>query len=121
MMNAISKSPPEVRNKVRGVVFFGYTKNGQQKSSIPNYPKDRVKVFCTQSDGVCWGKLSVTAGHFAYMGNGSGPQAVSFLVNSLKGSVASVAGGSEEAEAPATPAPKASGKLSGGKGKGKVS
>jgi cutinase len=78
MMNAVSKSPPNIREKIRGVVLFGYTKNKQQRSGIPNYPKERVKVFCQQSDGVCWGQLLVTPGHFAY--NGDGPKAVSFLV-----------------------------------------
>jgi cutinase len=48
MMNAVSKSSAEVREKIKGVVLFGYTKNAQQKGGIPNYPKDRVKVSCTR-------------------------------------------------------------------------
>lgn len=107
MMNAISKSPPEIRNKIRGVVFFGYTKNGQQKSGIPNFPKERVKVFCTQSDGVCWGKLSVTAGHFAYMGNGSGSEAIRFLMEALKGQAAAISVAPATPAIPAKPAPPA--------------
>lgn len=69
-MNAVSTVPATVRNKIKGVVLFGYTKNAQKKGGIPNYPKDRVRVFCAKSDGVCGGTLLVTAGHFAYMSNG---------------------------------------------------
>jgi cutinase len=70
MMNAVSTVSANVRSKIKGVVLFGYTKNAQKKGGIPNYPKDRVRVFCAKSDGVCGGTLLVTAGHFAYMGNG---------------------------------------------------
>src|ERR1700759_679851 len=75
MMNAVSKLPEDVKKRVVGVVLFGYTKNGQTKSSIPNYPKENVMVLCSKSDGVCGGALLVTAGHFSYMGDGSGPKA----------------------------------------------
>jgi cutinase len=99
MMNAVSTVPAAVRNKIKGVVLFGYTKNAQKKGGIPNYPKDRVRVFCAKSDGVCGGTLLVTAGHFAYMSNGmcgsyikrlltqlgDGPKAISFLVGKLRG------------------------------------
>jgi len=85
MMNAISKLPENVKSKVAGVVLFGYTKNAQTKSSIPNYPKERVKVLCSSGDGVCGGALMVTMGHFSYMADGSGPQAVNFLTQRING------------------------------------
>jgi len=84
MMNAVSKLSPEIKSKVAGVVLFGYTKNAQQKGGIPNYPKEKVKVFCSTSDGVCGGTLAVTAGHFSYMSDGSGPKAIAFLVGQIK-------------------------------------
>jgi cutinase len=85
MMNTISKLPENIKNKVVGVVLFGYTKNGQQKGGIPNYPKQNVLVLCSSSDGVCGGQLLVTIGHFSYMGDGSGPKAVNFLVTKING------------------------------------
>jgi cutinase len=100
MMNAVSTVPSNVRDKIKGVVLFGYTKNAQKRGGIPNYPKNRVRVFCAKSDGVCGGTLLVTAGHFAYMGNGlcrrsfasdrltglgDGPKAIAFLVSQLRG------------------------------------
>jgi cutinase len=85
MMNAISKLSPSVRQKVKGVVLFGYTKNAQKKGGIPNYPKNQVRVFCAKSDGVCGGALLVTAGHFAYLSNGDGSKATQFLVSKLRG------------------------------------
>jgi len=83
MMNAVSKLPENIKSKVVGVVLFGYTKNGQQKGGIPNYPKENVMVLCSSSDGVCGGALLVTIGHFSYMGDGSGPKAVNFLVGKI--------------------------------------
>lgn len=85
MMNAISKLPDGVRSKILGVVLFGYTKNGQQKGGIPNYPKEKVKVFCSSGDGVCGGALMVTIGHFSYLMDGSGPAATNFLVQAING------------------------------------
>jgi len=114
MMNAISKLDAKTRNRVVGVVLFGYTKNGQEKSGIPNYPIENVKVLCAKSDGVCWGKLNVTAGHFSYMLDGSGKTATDFLVdkinNGSKGGSKSSSdeGGEGGAEAPA-PKPKSKG------------
>ena len=120
MMNAVSKLPEDVKKRVVGVVLFGYTKNGQTKSSIPNYPKDNVMVLCSKSDGVCGGALLVTAGHFSYMGDGSGPKAVSFLVGKINsGGVSSSGGGESGGESEGGEAAPAAGIGKGlGKGKG---
>jgi len=104
MMNTISKLPENIKSKVAGVVLFGYTKNGQQKGGIPNYPKEKVLVLCSKSDGVCGGQLLVTAGHFSYMGDGSGPKAVSFLTEKIN-----AAGGASGAGGAASPASPSSG------------
>jgi len=105
MMNTISKLPEGIKSKVVGVVLFGYTKNGQQKGGIPNYPKSNVLVLCSSSDGVCGGALLVTVGHFSYMSDGSGPKAVNFLVSKINGGGGGAASGGA-----------ASGGLSGGIG-----
>jgi len=114
MMNAVSKLPENVKQKIAGVVLFGYTKNAQQKSGIPNFPKEKVKVLCSSSDGVCGGALLVTAGHFSYMGDGSGPQAVNFLVQRINGMGGASSGGGGEEAAPAALGGKGGAK--GGKG-----
>jgi hypothetical protein len=63
MFNTVSKLPENIKSRVVGVALYGYTKNKQNKGVIPNYPADRVKVFCPPSDGVCGGKLNVNAGY----------------------------------------------------------
>jgi len=83
MMNAVKESPKNVQDKIVGVVLFGYTKNKQTNSGIPGFPKNRVAVYCSKSDGVCGGTLAVTGGHFSYMGDGSGPKSIAFLVNQI--------------------------------------
>jgi len=113
IMNAVSTLPENERAKIAGVVLFGYTKNGQTKGSIPNYPAEKLKVFCTKADGVCWGALNVSGGHFAYMGNGDGPAATSFLVGRINNPGAggsSAPASSEGGEAAAPKMPKGKGK-----------
>jgi len=119
MMNAVKDSAPNVKDRIAGVVLFGYTKNAQTKSGIPTYPKEKVRVYCSSSDGVCGGTLLVTPGHFSYMADGSGPKSIAFLVDQInnagKGG-ASSGGSSSSSEESSAPAPAAKGK---GKGKGK--
>jgi len=83
MENAVSTLSAEIKSKVAGVVLFGYTKNGQTRSSIPNFPKEKLLVICRSDDGVCGGALLVTIGHFGYLMDGSGTQATNFLVKRI--------------------------------------
>jgi len=82
--NAITRLDSEGKQRVLGIVLYGYTKNAQTRSSIPGYPGDRVKVFCRVDDGVCGGALLVTAGHFGYIADGTGPQGVTFLSQKIQ-------------------------------------
>jgi len=104
MMNSISKLPANIKSKLAGVVLFGYTKNGQKKGGIPDFPQGKIHVYCSSSDGVCNGALLVTAGHFSYMGDGSGPQSIAFLTEKIKGAMGT--GGSDAAPSQQSP-PKA--------------
>jgi hypothetical protein len=126
-MNAISTLPENVRSKIVGVVLFGYTKNGQTKGTIPNYPTENLKVFCTKGDGVCWGQLNVSGGHFAYIGtfpsslipsfickpnlmysnigNGDGTTATKFLLDKIAAGPKTPLSGGAPSEAPTAEAP----------------
>jgi cutinase len=79
---AISDATSTVRNQIVGTVLFGYTKNQQNNGAVPNYPSDRLKVFCATGDLVCTGTLTITAAHLSY-----GPQARSdgpqFLISKI--------------------------------------
>ncbi|KAH7469589.1 Cutinase 3 [Fusarium oxysporum f. sp. matthiolae] len=68
-----------IREKIAGVVLFGYTKNLQNRGKIPSYPEDRTKVFCNTGDLVCTGSLIVAAPHLAYQSVASGA-APEFLI-----------------------------------------
>ncbi|KAF4493205.1 cutinase 3, partial [Fusarium agapanthi] len=68
-----------IREKIAGVVLFGYTKNLQNRGKIPSYPEDRTKVFCNPGDLVCTGSLIVAAPHLAYQSAASGA-APEFLI-----------------------------------------
>jgi cutinase len=83
MHNAVSSLPTNVKAKLIAGVLFGDTRNKQDRGQIPNFPKDKVTIYCAASDGVCKGTLQVTGGHFSYIGNGDGPKAIAFLKSKL--------------------------------------
>ncbi|KAF1815091.1 putative cutinase [Eremomyces bilateralis CBS 781.70] len=82
--NAVMKLDSAAKEKVLGIVLYGYTKNGQTKGSIPGYPSDRLKVFCRDDDGVCDGQLMVTIGHFGYLMDDSGDEGIAFLTQKIQ-------------------------------------
>lgn len=75
--NAVQKLDSDLKSKVKGVTFFGFTRNLQDQGQIPNYPKDQVKVFCAPGDMVCTGTLIITPAHLTYGGDVG--QAADFL------------------------------------------
>ncbi|KAF2030391.1 cutinase-domain-containing protein [Setomelanomma holmii] len=79
---AISDLTATVRNQVVGTVLFGYTKNQQNNGAIPNYPQDRLKVFCAAGDLVCEGTLIVLAPHLSY-GPEAANEAPAFLISKI--------------------------------------
>ncbi|UNI22187.1 Cutinase [Purpureocillium takamizusanense] len=74
-----------VRGKIVGAVLFGYTKNMQNKGQIPNYPSDRLEVFCADGDLVCTGTLIVTPAHLSY-GDEAAEEAPHFLIERIRAS-----------------------------------
>jgi len=121
MMNAVKESSKDVQARILGVVLFGYTKNKQTNSGIPGFPQNRVAVYCSKGDGVCKGTLAVTAGHFSYMSDGSGPKSIAFLVGQINGG-----GGGSDADGSmgklgGKRGGKLGGKLGGGRRGGKLS
>ena len=79
---AVSDLNATVRDKVRGAVLFGYTKNQQNGGRIPNYPADRTAVYCAPGDLVCEGTLIVAPPHFSYDDEAEGV-AATFLASKI--------------------------------------
>lgn len=79
---AISTLSKDIQNRIDAVVFFGYTKNQQNRKQIPNFPSDKLKIFCNTGDMVCTGTLIITAAHLTY-GTKTG-QAVNFIKSKVK-------------------------------------
>ncbi|KAK1753814.1 cutinase-domain-containing protein [Echria macrotheca] len=76
---AIGGSSATIREQVKGVVLFGYTKNKQNGGKIPNYPADRLAVYCEVGDLVCDGTLLVLPAHLTY-GDEAADEAPKFLI-----------------------------------------
>lgn len=82
---AIRDSSATIREQIKGVVLFGYTKNQQNNGQIPNYPSNRLKVYCAVGDAVCTGTLLVLPAHLTYGDEGEGP-APQFLISRINAS-----------------------------------
>lgn len=82
MAGSLGELEDDVKEQVKGVVLFGYTKNQQNNERIPGYPTDRTKIFCNDGDAVCRGSLSVLPAHFAYTRAARG-EAPEFLISQI--------------------------------------
>lgn len=69
MHRTISRLPSEIKDQIAAVVTYGDTQNALDLGAIPNFPRNKVKVFCNIDDGVCGGALLVNAGHLSYLGS----------------------------------------------------
>jgi len=127
IFNAVQRLPESLKNKIAGVVLYGYTKNKQNRSAIKGYPAEKTKVFCPKSDGVCNGGLNVNAGHFSYLANGNIKEGYNFLAARIRAAKSGGGGSSGGDGGEDSPAPsrgkggkgKGLGKAGGFKGKGK--
>ncbi|KAH6633801.1 cutinase-domain-containing protein [Boeremia exigua] len=79
---ALSDVTATVRNQVVGTVLFGYTKNQQNLGRVPNYPSDRLAIYCAVGDLVCDGTLVITAAHLSY-GDEAANEAPRFLAGKI--------------------------------------
>lgn len=85
MAAAIEDLDDSTREQVKGAVMFGYTKNQQNKGTIPSFPKEKTMIVCAQGDLVCEGSLIVAPPHLTYGDDARGP-AAKFLAGKVQGS-----------------------------------
>ncbi|KAI8300000.1 Cutinase 1 [Colletotrichum sp. SAR11_240] len=66
MAGSISGLSTTIKNQIKGVVLFGYTKNLQNLGRIPNFETSKTEVYCDLADAVCYGTLFILPAHFLY-------------------------------------------------------
>ena len=82
MAGSVGELDDAVKEQVKGVVLFGYTKNLQNFRRIPDYPSDRTEIFCGLADAVCWGTLFILPDHFLYTDEAA-DEAPEFLISRI--------------------------------------
>jgi cutinase len=88
MHNVIPKLPEDIKNKIVAGVLFGDTRK-KAEPQIPNFPTERVQIFCETGDVICDGQLYVGKPHFKYKANGYPEKAVEFLKSRINTAVGS--------------------------------
>ncbi|KAK4222440.1 family 5 putative carbohydrate esterase [Podospora fimiseda] len=81
---AIRDSSAAIREQIKGVIMFGWTKSKQNNGKIPNYPVDRLLNYCESGDLICAGTLIVLPAHLTYHDEAAGP-APEFLLRKIRG------------------------------------
>ncbi|PQE27912.1 cutinase protein [Rutstroemia sp. NJR-2017a BBW] len=84
MSGSISGLSSTIRNQIKGVVLFGYTQNAQNNGGIPNFPSNKLRVYCGIADAVCYGTLFILPDHFGYTDESLGV-APAFLKQQIAG------------------------------------
>jgi cutinase len=64
---SISTLSSDIQNQILGVVTFGDTRNKQDKGQIPNFPKDKIRIFCAPFDVLCLNLDLISPTHFSYV------------------------------------------------------
>ena len=90
---AIEDLSAAVKDQIAGVVTFGDTQNRADGGRIPNFPQNKLKVFCGSAlarDSVCDGNLggAVLLPHLSY-GSDAG-EAGDFLIGKANAAGAKV-------------------------------
>jgi cutinase len=74
-----------VKNQIAGVVTFGDTQARADNQQIPNFPRDKLKIFCggLVRDTVCDGNLAaaILAPHLSY--GRDAPEAAQYLIGKV--------------------------------------
>jgi cutinase len=82
---AIEDLSTSVKNQIAGVVTFGDTQARRDNQQIPNFPRDKLQIFCGGAvrDTVCDGNLAaaVLLPHLSY--GGDAEEAGKFLIGKI--------------------------------------
>ena len=67
MHGSVSRLSSAIQSQIWGVITFGDTRNKQDNGQIPNFPKDKVRIFCAPFDVLCLNLDLISPTHFSYV------------------------------------------------------
>jgi cutinase len=84
MAEAVARLDSATKSRINAVVLYGWIENSRNDGRIKGFPTSKTKIFCYNTDTVCYGALVVTPAHFVYQVNGDASSGANFLISRVR-------------------------------------
>ncbi|KAE8323852.1 putative cutinase 2 [Aspergillus sergii] len=66
MHGSIPTLSDQIKDRIKGVVMFGDSRQQQSHNRIDHFSEQKVKFYCDEHDGICQNSISLSLSHYEY-------------------------------------------------------